>query len=370
MTDVALTEKREELKRRLAAGEYRTLIDVVLDATGRIIRKITRGSRPISPWYSIAILYLVVSLITYGLIIILGEVDATRRVIETLSPNGWLGLVGQAAVLLTYVSVVVFNIYVHRIFATFHTSVLDTVESLVTLEDIEHWLTMVCSVRTPLVFSTIVGVLIGLYIRFLFAATTGLFIGYGFHFAFFTAGVIIAAFLYLFFLVVALSARVGRYDLKLYSADPGSSEVISHLSGVLGRFMYGIAIYAAIGTLATAAFGVLAQGGVFYVLLFWIPIVAMFILSQTSLSSIIRRAKWKTLNEIQARVEQLHVADSLGEKDTMDAINRLMDYHDRIKGTRNSAFDLRAVLSLLNSLLLPFPALLLANLDKVLALFQ
>ncbi len=54
----------------------------------------------------------------------------------------------------------------------------------------------------------------------------------------------------------------------------------------------------------------------------------------------------------------------------MDAINRLMDYHDRIKGTHNSAFDLRAALSLINSLLLPLLALLLANIDKILGLFR
>jgi len=93
-------------------------------------------------------------------------------------------------------------------------------------------------------------------------------------------------------------------------------------------------------------------------------------LNQTSLSSIIRRAKWKTLNEIQARVEKLHASEKLGEKDTMEAINRLMDYYDRIKSTRNSRVDLGAVLNLINSLLLPLLALALGNIDKILALFK
>jgi hypothetical protein len=47
-----------------------------------------------------------------------------------------------------------------------------------------------------------------------------------------------------------------------------------------------------------------------------------------------------------------------------------MDYHDRIKGTHSSAFDLRAMLGLINSLLLPLLALVLANIDKILGLFR
>lgn len=47
-----------------------------------------------------------------------------------------------------------------------------------------------------------------------------------------------------------------------------------------------------------------------------------------------------------------------------------MDYHNRIKATRDSALDLRAALNFLNSLLLPLLAFLLANLGKVLEAFR
>jgi hypothetical protein len=55
---------------------------------------------------------------------------------------------------------------------------------------------------------------------------------------------------------------------------------------------------------------------------------------------------------------------------TLVHLTKLMDYHDRIKATRNSALDLRAGLNFLNSLLLPLLAFLLANLGKVLELFS
>jgi len=69
-------------------------------------------------------------------------------------------------------------------------------------------------------------------------------------------------------------------------------------------------------------------------------------------------------------VEALQAHENIAEKETVEAINRLMDYHDRIKATRNSALDLRAGLNFLNSLLLPLLAFLLANLKEVLKLFS
>ncbi len=57
-------------------------------------------------------------------------------------------------------------------------------------------------------------------------------------------------------------------------------------------------------------------------------------------------------------------------KETMEAVNRLMDYHDRIRATPNSALNLRTSLGFLNSLLLPVIAFVLANLDKIVQLFS
>jgi hypothetical protein len=177
-------------------------------------------------------------------------------------------------------------------------------------------------------------------------------------------------FLYLLIYMIVLSARVGKYHLKLYTAYPDSSEVISRLADLLGSFVYLVAIYATLLTLIIALQQLLVPLGVLLILLFWIPIIGMFVLNQSSLSSIIKRSKWKALNSIQAKVEQLHSSEKLGEQETMETINRLMDYYDRIKNTRNSRIDSGAVLSLFNSLLLPLLALLLGNIEKILALFQ
>jgi hypothetical protein len=166
-----------------------------------------------------------------------------------------------------------------------------------------------------------------------------------------------------------LLARMHGYDLRLFTADPSSSELISRLSGKFGFFLYFVAVYAATLTLISTWSGFMSSFGINLVLFLWLPIIAIFILNQTSLSSIIRRAKRKTLNEIQVKVEKLQTAKNFEEKETMEAINRLLDYHDRVKATRNSAIDLGTTLNFINSLLLPLFAFVLGNLDLVLNLF-
>ena len=146
-------------------------------------------------------------------------------------------------------------------------------------------------------------------------------------------------------MVILLSERLRRYDLTLYAADPSSSEIISRLSSELGFLVYYVAFFAAIITLGISVMGFLPSIGIGIVLFLWLPIAILFLLNQTSLSSIIRRAKWKTLNEVQAKIEKLRTSKSFGNQETMDAIKRLMDYHDRVRATRDSALDLGIYLS-------------------------
>ncbi len=56
--DTALLEKRTELKRQLAEGEYKTLVDVMLGETGRLIQKLTKSWGPIPFWVSAALVAL------------------------------------------------------------------------------------------------------------------------------------------------------------------------------------------------------------------------------------------------------------------------------------------------------------------------
>jgi hypothetical protein len=365
-TDTALIEKREELKRRLAAGEYRTLIDALLDGTGLLIQKITRRSRHISPWFSSAIMYLVVLLVGLTILVSIGSKSVLR------DGPGVIAILFLMNLLLGYLSIpglVVGNLYIHYVFTIFHNDVLDAVQSIADVDDFEDWLKNVCNQKNHLLLSLVVGVPVGMFFMYGYS-------GIGFDtrisVTIFLLSIGNFMFLYLLLYMVLLSARIGRYELKLYTANPSSSEVIAQLANLLSKFVYLVALYASYLALVFLMSGILVIGAVvvLVLLLFWVPIISMFFINQNSLSNIIQKAKWKTLNDIQKRVEQLHASKKLGDSDTMETINRLMDYHDRIKDSSNSTINLGTVLNLVNSLLLPLLALTLANLDKILDLVR
>jgi len=365
-TDTALIEKREELKRRLAAGEYKTLVDVFLAWTNRVIQKITRQSKPLPIWLITVILSIVFILIVFAAIYVAGELTAFRNNIERYGSSFLVLLsIGVFAI----VSTIVINRYVGRIFKLWQADILDATESVASLDEFEDWLEKTCNPRLQLRVIIIGGLFLDSYIMAISSINIGVFVGYGLTFAGIIPSMFGAAFFYLLLMVILLSAKLRRYDLKLFAADPSSSELASRLSGELSLFIYFVGVYAAVLTLLSALSVSLSSAGIFLVLFYWLPIIAMFILNQTSLSSMIRRVKWKTLNEIQAKVEKLQAAENFADKETMDAINRLMDYHDRVKATRNSALDLSTTLSFINSLLLPLLAFLLGNLDLVFKLF-
>ncbi len=75
------------------------------------------------------------------------------------------------------------------------------------------------------------------------------------------------------------------------------------------------------------------------------------------------------LNDIQVKIEKLQVQDEIPTKDTLEHINALMDYHDRVRTTRSSALDVRTGLNFLQSLLLPVIGLLLAYTREIIKLF-
>ena len=370
-TDTALIEKREELKRRLEKVEYRTLIDVILDGTSRIIQKVTHNPRPISPWYSSVMLASIIMLSAFATLFLMGDVPVFMRQMA-IFPRGAAPLLVSLGYF-SFLIMVAGNLYVRRVFKTCRESVLGVAESMETLKDFEIWLTGVCNRKAHLIASIVGGVLINSYVLYISSITFGfgLIPPISIAIAFLLYYMVTSAFLYLLLYMAVLSARVGRYQLKLYPTDPGSSEVIGHLTSLFNNLLYIAAIFVASVMLFLAFIGLLTiEIIVLLILLWWIPLTTMFVFYHNSLSSIVRRAKAKTLNEIQAKIEKLHASESLGEKGTMETINRLMDYYDRIKSTRSSRIDLGAVLNLINSLLLPLLALVLGNIDKILDLFK
>ena len=362
--DAALLEKRAELKRQLVAGEYRTLIDVILDGTGRLIQKLTRSPKPPPFWYNAVVIVLATLVISFLTSILLGEPYPLIR-------RDWI--LGEVAFVGLFFACVIAHkeVYIGILFSSLRDKLLDAIESVTDLVDLQGWLAAVCDVKKPLLLSLPFSFLFTFYGLIFISTIRGGFVGFGP-----TTSSIIVNFqggmlLYYLLLFLNLPIRLSRYQFKLYAADPSSSEVIDCLSDMLNNFVYIVAVLAAILTLIFAFFRLLTVDGIILLMLVgWGPITIFFVINQYALTKIIANAKWKTLNGIQTKIEKLAAEENIADKEKMEAVNRLMDYHDRIKATRNSALDLRAGLNFLNSLLLPLLAFVLGNLDKILAYFS
>ena len=372
-TDTALIEKREELKRRLIAGEYKTLVDIFLKWFERLLGKITRQSKPLPLWFITMTLCVIGAVITHAVIYLAG--DWTTYYLRNGASYGFGTVIGFLINIfngfLIIVVTIVINQYLNRFFFLWRDSILDRTESLISLKKFKSWITTCCNWRMHL-FVAIALVLSSLpFLSVLSNKVSGLNTGgYGILLTNFVYYIITSIMAYQSIMVILLYARLRNYDLKLFVADPGSSELISRLSSEAGFFLFLAALFAALFSFWYYRLGFFAFSlSIVVILSWWLPLIALFILNQTSLSSIIRRAKWKTLNDIQAKVEKLQAEENFEEKETMETINRLMDYHDRVKATRDSTLDFRTYLGLFNSLLLTLLAFILGNLDFVLKLF-
>ena len=78
----------------------------------------------------------------------------------------------------------------------------------------------------------------------------------------------------------------------------------------------------------------------------------------------------KSKEEYPKKIEKLKTEENIADENTMAAIKRLIDYHDQVKSTPNTALNIQASLNFLNSLLLPLLSSILGNLDKAIEILK
>jgi len=281
-TDTALIEKREELKRRLAAGEYKTLVDVVLEYSDRVMRKIVKRSKPIPIWFNTLVLVLATSLIT-----IAGpSLNGTRglRLIdffELLGVDFWPGILLIIMNLnLVVVGPVIINAYIGRIMTLWCNHVIDSTESVESLKEFTNWLGLVSNRRLLLLLMIVTGLIFGFLAVEIMSYQVGRFFGYGWVVAFFLQNSLGFNVLYLLFAIILLSVKIHKYELNLFAADPASSELISRLADAFGVFIYYVGAYATIITfnVMLLSHSNISLTAIFLIPFFWLPIIILFVL--------------------------------------------------------------------------------------------
>lgn len=347
---VDLTEGREELKRKLAAGEYKSSIDVILGSVGRILQRLARRTKTPAPWISALAIALLVSLIAYLISLVTGGVS--RYGYRTIAFGG----------VLIFLNLMIAKTTFDRTLATLQNRLLDGLESTAGLTGLHDWLATVGDTKRPVLIGLLIYVAYGVFILpnpienpgpVDIAVVGGVMLLW--------TGFLI----YFMYLFVVLPLRLGGCQFKLHKEDPVSTEVLEDWSRMMSFAAYMFAFMLATGTLFTVTMVTFELRALAFVIPRWLPLIALFVVNQVAISGVITRSKRKSLNEVEVQMAELRSREDPPEHETMETLLWLWDYHDRIKGTRSSALDIMGILNLANTLLIPLLAFLIANRELV-----
>lgn len=353
--DAKLLKKRLELKELIDISLENTLPALFLHFPSKVLQKTTRSAKPLPVWYSIVIWLLL--LLLPGPFLIKLMFDEGKLFLVT-SPFLIINLlpIGLLFLILAYYNV-------KQVLLGLYNQIIDRIESLEDLSSLQQWLNLGWSGKfiVPFVifwtaqFSTIVTVS--------FSLARKEFVGFAF-IILMTAGGILASFTaYYVPFMLNLPVRLGQFHYTLYENNPAHSEVVNHISKLFMNYIYGYVFVGILLQLCVIGLDLPVSVGLFGMLVSWVPVTIQFILTQRCTANIIVRSKWKTLAKIQA---QIKAENNLGDPAKLEFVNKLMDYHDRIRATPNSTITFQSGLIFLNQLLLPLLGFLLANLDKIL----
>lgn len=354
-------DKQAELRNRLLSGRYRSIPGILLDGATVLFGKIT-GSRWRIPDWAAGILIALLTLLAGLLISLLaGERICGGGSCEHLYVSLWSAAFGPL-ILVTN------NVMIKMFLRTFSGRILNYFQSEGDLDDFKNWLDNTFTVRAPLAFGLVVGSILGVYLLLVWhSVNPGQTLTVGATMIVVLSsiqGMMAVYYLYPFYL--AFPARMSNYRFDLFVVDPSSSEVTKELSDLFTATMYitvSLVVLVTIGFWQTGFFT--SSTLLFLAVVVWVPTVFLFVGSQFHLSRIISRTKWETLARLQASIERLHCQEEIPSKERLEYIDKLLNYHDRIKNTPNSALNLRAGLNFLTSLLFPVIALILANFNEI-----
>jgi hypothetical protein len=362
-TDSELIEKRLEVKNEINEGMNKTPMAQPFNITGRLVQNITGYRKPLPFVFCVLVLEIILLLIL-GLNYLL--VDRILQATTRITPISAAIVVG---IMVAIVAASHFNI--KMVLSSIRDSIVDSIMASEDLSNLHEWLSLGWSPSSIRRFFFWYGLFVISVITlvYVFFSQAG----------YFSVGLVIPSLLfsllggtaiYYVALMLMLPTRLRTYSFKLYENDPAHSDVVDDISILLNRFTYGYVLLVVILQLSMAFAGLplIAQMAL-GITSGWVPAIAQYFVNQACIRTIVSRAKRKTLNRIQTEIRSLQEGN-VKDKENLEAINRLMDYHERIRATSNSNLNMQNFANLLNQLALPFLGFVLANIDTIIGLFK
>jgi len=361
--DSELNKKRLEVKNEITEGINKTPMALLFNTTGRVIQKIRRNPKPLPFIFCVVVLATIISVILGLNYLVLSRTPEAATQITPISA------VILVEILLVIIALTYFN--VNRVLFSIRDVFVDSIMSSEDLSKLHEWLSLGWS-------PSIIGRFFFWWVLFTVGAMAFIYLFFS-QKGFISVGLLMP---YLFFaflggvsfyyapLMLLLPSRLRFYRFELYENDPARSEIVDNISAVLNRFIYGYVFLNAMlqSSLAIANVPIIAQIALM-VTFGWMPVITQYLVNQACIQTIISRSKRKTLNRIQAEIQTLHEGD-IKNKETIETINRLVDYHERIRTTPDSNLNVQIFGHFLNQLALPFLGFLLGNIDTIIDIFR
>jgi hypothetical protein len=350
----AESEEQSELKEKLEAGEYEPFLSLYLDFVGQTICRISLRSTPVPYWISalaISVGILAISLLTS---LALSEFDDPIRAARLPSEIALVAIIFLGTLILKW--------QLDLTYQKWRDHLIDALQTEQDLNALESWFRAVSHWQRQLSIALLLGLAFGIYAVTYVSNARGGFIGVGPTLLDMLINIHLVAGLYYVWYFIRLTWGLRACHFALFEINPNRSETIYHLSTMLYSYVYGTAIYVTAISIVLSVFAVMNATNILILLLAgWAPIVIAFVLAQIALSSIISTSKWQILTKVQRKIELLLAQDSKSEEETLEAVNRLLDFHDRVWSAGNSSLGITAVVTIVNSLLLPLISIVLTQ---------
>lgn len=344
---------QDELGRtkKILADPDRTLPALIFSLTGSFVCRITGRKEPL-PWqYNFVVVALIIQLPTLLISLLLNETKQWMK----------LGFLWMGYIELGLLATVVAHIGVFYVYKNMNSYIVDSIQRKEDLIDLQKVFGRVGSLKNSIYFTLFFTVFWCISFSWFLSEYINQFIGLGLLSGTIIFGLLTGPAVYLEGCYYFFITHLGNYTYVLNETSPAHSQVIYRISRIVTVLIYSIAFFIAF---ATASVAFIAGAVVLTVLIGWIPTIVYFIASQLSISRIVTTAKWQILTHIQEQIRVLNSGDITNKKN-IEAINRLMDYHERVRSSPNSTLSIGTGVNFINQLALPLVGLLLANIDKV-----
>lgn len=361
--DAELAKKQWDLKQEITSGMHILLMGLIFEYTNRLVQRLTRNPMP-PPFY------LTVILVAFGVQLIQIPGLLVAILLKETHQYSELSMLGSLSIELAFAGIFVAKLNINYVLKNLRDHVVDAIECIESLTDLQHCLSNFWSLRKQISCAVFFAAIAGALTAVGVSQSTKHFIGVGFTISAFLAWTIAVIPVYYLFQMAILPLRLSRYQYNLFEANPIRSDVLRHLSLILKNYTYVVAIFMAVTTFFYGVNSSTRSLNIIILIVGWIPLTVQFLSNRFALKTIARNAKWQTLREVELKIKSIQTQADLADKETMESITRLMDYHDRINATHDAALDLRARISFLNQIMLTVLASILANIDGILKFLQ